>query len=66
MYEKNRSTDPYFDERCALEPGESLYWLVGKPINGVDVGTMMDIWRISGKYILEVYWRTLRQREGDR
>ena len=64
MYEDIRAVDPQFDERCMNVPGEIVYWLLGKHIADVDTDVMMDIWKVAGVCIVEMYQRTIKQREG--
>ena len=64
MYEDIRAVDPQFDERCAKEPGEIVYWLLGKHIADVDIDVMMEIWKVAGVCIVEMYHRMIKRREG--
>ena len=64
MYEQINAVDPRFNERCEAEPGEVIYWLLGKQIAEVEYDVMTEIWKISGTCIADMYLKTLRQREG--
>ena len=64
MYDKIRDIYPQFDVRCNEEPGEAILWLLGKHINGVDIDTMYDIWKISGCTIFDIYKSAIKRREG--
>ena len=63
MYDEIRQTDPLYEDRCIRNPGESLYWLLGKHIPGVEHDLMVDIWEIAGRYIQRMYKDTIEQRE---
>ena len=63
MYEEIRQTDPLYEERCRRNPGESLFWLLGKHIPGIEHDQMVDIWKIAGRYIQRMYKDTLEKRE---
>ena len=39
-------------------------WLLGLPIEGVDVQEMTDLGRVSGACICEVYWDSIRNGSG--
>ena len=66
MYDEIRQLYAGYDDRCAQEPGESLYWLLGKQMNDVDYDVMMDMWKIAGKHIQRMYWDTIKGRESDK
>ena len=38
--------------------------LLEKPIKGLDMGSMHEIWRISCTYVAGMYWETLHRRTG--
>ena len=63
MYDEIRQTDPLYDERRLRNPGESLYWLLGKHIPGVEHDQMVDIWKIAGMYIQRMYKDAIEKRE---
>ena len=64
MFGKINEVYPQFDANCMEEPGEVFNWLLGKPIPGVDIDLMYEIWKISGYCILDIYMCTLNQRAG--
>ena len=64
MYDKIRDIYPQFDDKCKEEPGEPILWLLGKPINGVNIDTMYDIWKVSGCTIFDIYKSAIKRREG--
>ena len=64
MFERINEVYPHFDDKCREEPGEIVFWLLGKPINGVDIDTMFEIWKVAGYGILNIYWSAINQRAG--
>ena len=65
MYAEIKRIDPYYDERCALYPGDPVYWLLGKYIDNVDAEVMLDIWKISWECIKRMYLQTVGKRESN-
>ena len=64
MFRDILKIDSTFDERSHEKPGEMFYWLLGKPINGMDLEKIANIWIIAGHCITEMYNQRLRVREG--
>ena len=64
MFERINEVYPHFDDKCREEPGEIAFWLLGKPINDVDIDTMFEIWKVAGYGILNIYWSAINQRAG--
>ena len=47
-----------------LEPAMAFSVLMGKHIEGCDFETMLGIWSISCKYIVQMYYDVLNARKG--
>ena len=56
--------DELFNERCANAADQVFFWLLGKPIEGVNIDTMTNIWIVAGYHICNMYNARIHQGEG--
>ena len=66
MYDDVRSLHSGIHEKCAENPGMVLWWLFGKPIEGMVVTDLNVFWCISGYAIMKKYSMAVRVWDGTR
>ena len=64
MFIEIAKIDVAFYERCLNEADQVFFWLLGKPIDGVNIDRMTDIWIVAGYHLCNMYKSRIFQREG--
>ena len=51
LFKEIAKVDDSFYERCMNATDQLFFWLLGKPIEGVNIDVMTDIWIIAGYHL---------------
>ena len=64
MLEAIYQLDDVVGEKFNEQPGQGLFWLLGKAIEGVPDSTMVQVWLVAAYSIASIYRDVLKSREG--
>ena len=64
LFKEIAKVDDSFNERCMNATDQVFFWLLGKPIEGVNIDVMTDIWIIAGYHLCNMYKTRIFHREG--
>ena len=64
LYELIYLIHPDVQETFENEPQSVFSWLIGKSIEGLDYEVMLNVWRVSGGMINDMYTQVVQMRKG--
>ena len=64
MYQDINRLVPSFEIECRQHPGQIVPWLLGRQPTNIRFEEMEFVWEISGCYVSEMYYVTVRGRTG--